>query len=137
MRPKKKKPFDLSPRQVQILQNWQSAFGVAPKIAAVIDDCGISTVNERLQRGEYDAYKDGARTLVTVESILRRRKTLKRAEYRPRDDSPFKRLISEISAAPDSDEATNIILDAAYAGQLRTLADDQLAALRDLVNEKS
>ena len=61
------RPFELTPRQAEILKNWQAAFGLAPKETAVIENCGLSLVYQRLARGEYDAYKDGNRTKITVE----------------------------------------------------------------------
>jgi hypothetical protein len=47
------------------------------------ENCGASTVYERLARGEYEAVKDGSKTLITVESIKRRRQ----AKLRPWSDS--------------------------------------------------
>jgi hypothetical protein len=80
---KQPKPFELTPRQQATVQNWELAYGLAPKLTAVVDDCGLSQVYERLARGEYDGYKDGASTKVTVASIKRRRQSLPRAEYKP------------------------------------------------------
>lgn len=77
------RPFELTPRQAEILKNWQAAFGLAPKETAVIENCGLSLVYQRLARGEYDAYKDGNRTKITVEFIKRRRESLPRAAYKP------------------------------------------------------
>jgi hypothetical protein len=59
---KKPAPFTLSHRQTEIVKNWESAFGLAPKETAVIENCGLSLVYERLASGEYEAYKDGNRT---------------------------------------------------------------------------
>lgn len=46
-------------------------------------DGGVSntTVFKRLLLGQYTAYKDGARTFITGESILRRRKNLPKAQF--------------------------------------------------------
>jgi nitroimidazol reductase NimA-like FMN-containing flavoprotein (pyridoxamine 5'-phosphate oxidase superfamily) len=50
---------------------------------AEIEDSGVSVVWDRLARGEYDGVKDGTRTKITGESILRRRASLPRAEFKP------------------------------------------------------
>ena len=44
-----------------------------PKATAKVEGCGLTKVYERLNNGEYDAVKDGNRTKITGESILRRR----------------------------------------------------------------
>ncbi len=80
---KKPKPFALTDRETEIIKNWESAFGLAPKQTAVIENCGLTEVYDRLARGEYEAVKDGNRTKITVESIKRRRESLPRAEYKP------------------------------------------------------
>src|SRR5215510_6364139 len=77
------KPFALSSRQSEILKNWEAAFGLAPKLAAIVEDCAVSVIYERLANGQYEAVKDGTRTKVTTESIKRRRASLPRAEFRP------------------------------------------------------
>jgi hypothetical protein len=141
MRTKKKKPFNLTPRQVQILQNWQTAISVSPKLAAIIDDSSMSTINERLARGEYEAFKDGARTKITVASILRRRERLERASYstastRAIDRAQYDRLAAEVSAASNFKDAAGLVATAALTGAFKTLGEDQLAALRDLIDEK-
>jgi transposase len=59
---------------------------VSPREAAEIEDCGKSVIYERLARGEYDAYKDGNRTKIILESIERRRATL--PSYRDGKCSP-------------------------------------------------
>jgi hypothetical protein len=58
-------------------------FGLSPNQTAFAENCGESTVYERLARGEYDAVKDGTRTIITLESIKRRRAGLPRATYQP------------------------------------------------------
>jgi hypothetical protein len=75
------KPFELSPRQKEIIQHWQFVESVSPKQTAVIDDCGLSTVYERLQSGEYQAVKDGRSTKILTASIKARRANLPRAEF--------------------------------------------------------
>ena len=52
-------------------------FGVSPKQAAIIENCGVTLIYDRLNRGEYDGYKDGHRTKITLASIERRRANLK------------------------------------------------------------
>jgi len=79
---KKRTAFSpVSARQNEILKNWEAAFGLAPKLTAIIEDCALTLVYDRLGRGEYDAYKDGNRTKITVESIKRRRASL--PNYKP------------------------------------------------------
>ena len=53
----KKKPwvFDLSEREKAIVQNWEALPGLPAKLTAVVESCGMSTVNDRLARGEYQA----------------------------------------------------------------------------------
>jgi hypothetical protein len=58
-------------------------YALSPKETAVVENCGVSVVYERLARGEYSAIKDGTRTKILVESIKRRRAGLPRAEYKP------------------------------------------------------
>jgi hypothetical protein len=82
---RRRKPFEfkLSEREIAIIQNWETANGLAPKLTAVVDACGLATVYQRLAAGEYEAVKDGRNTKVTTESIKRRRAGLPRAEYKP------------------------------------------------------
>jgi hypothetical protein len=79
----KKKPFALTSRQSEVVRNWASVFGLSPSETAVIENSAVSTIYERLSRGEYDAYKDGHATRITVESIKRRRAGLQRATFTP------------------------------------------------------
>ena len=73
--------FKLSDRELIAVQNWQSLDSVSPKLAAVIDECGLTTVYERLQSGEYQAVKDGRSTKVLTASIKSRRANLPRAQF--------------------------------------------------------
>src|SRR5215831_11041901 len=58
--------------------------GLTPRQTRAAENIGHSTLYERLGRGEYDAIKDGKRTLITLESIERRRKAvLTKARARP------------------------------------------------------
>ena len=73
---KPKKPpyvFRLNDRERIALQNWQLLESVSPKLACMIEDCGLSTVYERLNSGEYQAAKDGRNTKITTASIKARR----------------------------------------------------------------
>jgi hypothetical protein len=63
-------------------------FALSPKETGIVENCGESTVYERLARGEYDAVKDGTRTKITFESIKRRRAGLPRATYQPLNRAP-------------------------------------------------
>jgi hypothetical protein len=74
--------FSLSERERAIVQNWEALSGLSPKETAVVDNCGLSTVYERCASGEYEAYKDGARTKITTKSIKARRAKLRPAAYK-------------------------------------------------------
>jgi hypothetical protein len=41
----------------------------------------LTTVYKRLGDGEYEAVKDGVKTLITAASVARRRESLPKAEY--------------------------------------------------------
>jgi hypothetical protein len=79
---KKAKPFALSPRLQAILPHWRSLDSLPPKLTAVVDTCSLSEVYARLEKGEYDAVKDGAALKISTASILKRRENLPRAEFR-------------------------------------------------------
>jgi hypothetical protein len=82
-RPCAKKPFVISERERAIVQNWEAVGDLPPKLTAVVEACGMSTVYDRLAAGEYEAVKDGPRTKISTDSIKRRRAALPRAEYKP------------------------------------------------------
>ena len=84
-RPSNRKPFlfALSARETAIVQNWEAAFALSPKLTAVVNNCSLSTIYDRLGKGEYQAVKDGHSTKITTESIKARRAKLPRAEYKP------------------------------------------------------
>jgi hypothetical protein len=50
--------------------------GLRPKQAAKAENCSLTTLYQRIKKGEYVAVRDGSSTLVTTESIRRRRATL-------------------------------------------------------------
>ena len=54
-----------------------------PKQVAALEGCGLTTVFDRVRNGEYDAIRDGNLTLITEESIERRRANLRPASYMP------------------------------------------------------
>jgi hypothetical protein len=62
--------------------------GLSVKETAAVERCGVSTVWERLAAGEYEAIKDGAKTLITVKSIQKRREGLLPATYKPFKSRP-------------------------------------------------
>lgn len=64
-------------------QSRLEAFSLSIDQTAQAEDCGRTTVYERLARGEYKAVKDGARTRVLVESIRQRRASLPHATFEP------------------------------------------------------
>lgn len=72
----RREPFELSHRERAIVENWQSTQSLSPKLTCVVDDCGLSTVYERLDRQEYEALKDGHRTRIVTQSIKDRRNRL-------------------------------------------------------------
>jgi len=72
----RKQPFDLSKREMAIVQNWQSTQSVSPKVCCIVDDCSMSTLYERLNLGQYQALKDGHRTRIVTKSIKDRRNRL-------------------------------------------------------------
>ena len=88
-RPLKKKAvvFSLSEREKAIVQNWEALPDLPPKLTAIVESCGMSTVYERLVAGEYTAFKDGPRTKITTTSIKARRASLPPAQYRRANES--------------------------------------------------
>ncbi len=82
---RRRKPaeFKLSEREIAILQNWETAHGLSPKLTAVVDSCALATVYQRLVEGAYSAFKDGRATKITTASIKRRRESLPQAQYKP------------------------------------------------------
>jgi hypothetical protein len=61
-----------------------TVIGLTVRQTGKVENASHSTIYERLARGEYDAIKDGKRTLITIESIERRRKaTLTPAKFKP------------------------------------------------------
>src|SRR5215475_3080866 len=70
----KQEPQLTRPASVTPLEPW----ALTPTETARVESCGLSTVYERIARGEYDAVIDGTRTKVLYESIRRRRATLPR-----------------------------------------------------------
>jgi hypothetical protein len=82
-RKRKSDAFVLTDRERAIVESWESAFALSPKLTALIDSCGVATVYERLSRHEYMAVKDGQKTQILVSSIKERRSNLPRAEFKP------------------------------------------------------
>jgi hypothetical protein len=64
-------------------ERFMEPFAVSVKTAARLEDAGVSTIWQRLARGEYDAVRDGNRTKILVESIKRRRASL--PKFKPRE----------------------------------------------------
>jgi hypothetical protein len=58
-------------------------FAFSPRQVAVLENCALTLVYERLRRGEYEAVRDGRRTKILLESIERRRANLPKAEFTP------------------------------------------------------
>jgi excisionase family DNA binding protein len=54
---------------------------LTPRRVAELEGCSLTTVYKRLTDGEYEAVKDGVKTLIPAASVARRREGLPRAEY--------------------------------------------------------
>jgi excisionase family DNA binding protein len=54
---------------------------LTPRQVAELEGCSNTTVYKRLLDGEYDAVKDGVKTLITAESVARRRERLPKAVF--------------------------------------------------------
>jgi excisionase family DNA binding protein len=54
---------------------------LTPRRVAELEGCSLTTVYKRLTDGEYEAVKDGVKTLIPAASVARRRKSLPKAEY--------------------------------------------------------
>ena len=54
---------------------------LTPRRVAELEGCSLTTVYKRLTDGEYTAVKDGVKTLISAESVARRRESLPKAEY--------------------------------------------------------
>ncbi|MGC1845691.1 MAG: hypothetical protein WA730_25390 [Pseudolabrys sp.] len=74
--------FSLSDREKAIVQNWEALPYLPPKLTAIVENCGMSTVYERLADGTYQAVKDGPKTQIFTTSIKARRLSLRPAQYR-------------------------------------------------------
>ena len=65
---------------------------VQPKEAARLDNCGITELYERLNRGEYESYTDGGKRLITLRSIrARQERLLAAASGTPREQASPRR----------------------------------------------
>jgi len=60
---------------------------LTPRQVAELDGCGLTTVYKRLADGQYTAIKDGLKTLISAESVARRRELLPKAQYGMRKGS--------------------------------------------------
>jgi hypothetical protein len=54
---------------------------LTPRRVAELEGCSVWMVYQRLKDGAYEAVKDGRKTLITAESIARRREKLPKAQY--------------------------------------------------------
>jgi excisionase family DNA binding protein len=54
---------------------------LSPRQVAELEGCSLTTVYKRLTDGEYTAVKDGSKTLISTESVARRRERLPKAQY--------------------------------------------------------
>jgi excisionase family DNA binding protein len=54
---------------------------LTPRRVAELEGCSLTTVYKRLTDGEYEAVKDGVKTLIPAASVARRRESLPKATY--------------------------------------------------------
>ena len=54
---------------------------LTPRRVAELEGCSLTTVYKRLTDGEYEAVKDGTKTLIPAASVARRRACLPTAQY--------------------------------------------------------
>jgi excisionase family DNA binding protein len=54
---------------------------LTPRRVAELEGCSLTTVYKRLTDGEYEAVKDGTKTLISAASVARRRECLPKAQY--------------------------------------------------------
>ena len=54
---------------------------LTPRQVAELEGCSLTTVYKRLIDGEYEAVKDGVKTLIRAESVARRRESLPKATF--------------------------------------------------------
>jgi excisionase family DNA binding protein len=54
---------------------------LTPRQVAELEGCSLTTVYGRLTAGEYAAVKDGKKTLISAESVARRREGLPKAVF--------------------------------------------------------
>jgi excisionase family DNA binding protein len=54
---------------------------LTPRRVAELEGCSLTTVYKRLTDGEYEAIKDGSKTLIPAASVARRREGLPKAAY--------------------------------------------------------
>ena len=54
---------------------------LTPRQVAELEGCSLTSVYARLACGEYDAVKDGPKTLISSASVARRRESLPKAQY--------------------------------------------------------
>jgi hypothetical protein len=54
---------------------------LTPRQVMALEGCSQTTVYKRLTDGEYEAVKDGVKTLIKASSIAARREKLPKAEY--------------------------------------------------------
>jgi excisionase family DNA binding protein len=54
---------------------------LTPRRVADLEGCSLTTIYKRLTDGEYEAIKDGTKTLISAASVARRRERLPKAQY--------------------------------------------------------
>jgi excisionase family DNA binding protein len=54
---------------------------LTPRQVAELEGCRLTTIYKRLTAGEYEAVKDGKRTLIPAASVARRRESLPKATF--------------------------------------------------------
>jgi hypothetical protein len=54
---------------------------LTPRQVAELEGCSVTTIYKRLIAGDYCAVKDGVKTLISSESVARRREALPKAQF--------------------------------------------------------
>jgi len=139
----RRRPFELSQRELAIVANWQSTQSVSPKLVCIIDDCAMSTLYERLKRQEYQALKDGHRTRIITESIKKRRDGLQLFKSNSAQApgalagmmtaGDISRLLADIVTAEDEAHVVDLLADS--LGVLATLAPLELEHANERVQD--
>jgi hypothetical protein len=74
----------VAPEEPSVTVQPLEPFALSPKDTAHIENCGVTTVYQRIKAGQYRTVRDGARsTKILMQSIRERRAKLQVAEIKP------------------------------------------------------